>query len=169
MLSETALLTMVQVGVTGAGLVLAIYTLIIPISRRMFNYRAKLLYKQITEFKKQNYTLTPEATNKEFKRLRQLSKNIRETRIFPRYLGVGVLFTFFSYILLALLGFVALNPINRTNEIEFFIALIFFVAIFSFLSLGIFTIYDISNTMKNEYERIKKKIEEDEKNILLIK
>lgn len=162
MLSDTFLSTMVQIGITGAGLVLAIYALIIPISRKMFIYRAMTIREQMELFEEQRKKLTPEATDKEFKRLQQMANAVKGTRIFPRYLGVGVLLTFGFCIFLAVSAFGPLiNPANRTVENEMIISVFFSVTIISFLLLGLITIFDIAVTMKKEYERIKRKLEQD--------
>ena len=73
-LSETALSTMMQVSITGAGLLLAIYALIIPISRRIFLERAHYLKKKTEEFAKQRSSLTADTSSKEFKALQRLSE-----------------------------------------------------------------------------------------------
>jgi len=157
--SEALLSTVVQIGVTGAGLVLAIYALIIPLSRRMFSRRARDLYDDIQKFKDKRENLTPEAT-KQLKQLQVLADSIKETRRFPRYLTLGVLLVFFLYMTIALFGFFALfNPINNTPQNDFIIAILFLSATVAFMFLGALTIGDISWTMKKEYEEIKKQIE----------
>jgi uncharacterized membrane protein (DUF485 family) len=159
--SETLLSTVVQIGVTGAGLVLAIYALIIPLSRKMFSRRARDLHDDIQKFKDKCENLTPQAT-KQLKQLQDLADSIKETRRFPRYLTIGVLLVFMLYIALALFGSFALfNPINNTPQSDFIIAILFILATVSFMFLGGLTIGDISWTMKKEYEEIKKQIEEE--------
>jgi uncharacterized membrane protein (DUF106 family) len=170
MLTETILTTMIQVGVTGAGLVLAIYALIIPISRRMFIDRARLLRKQIKKFEEQKSNLKPEASDKEFKSLQQLAEKIKETKIFPRYLDIGVFLVFTFYMLLTIMGFTFLSsPLYQTAANELLIIIIFSIANVGFLFLGITTIADISWTMHKEYERIKKEEDDKTKELLFVK
>jgi len=52
------------------------------------------------------------------------------------------------------------NPVNRTSDAEFVIYMFFAVANAAFLVIGIITILDIHFTMKREYEKIKKKLDE---------
>ena len=163
MLSEAILSAIVQSGITGAGLVLAIYALIIPISRRMFIYRAELLRDQIKLFEQQRKNLTPEATNKEFKRLRQMAGSIKETKSFPKYLSYGVSFTFTFYMLSAFIAFLALTSSTQlTAESELVIVSIFIIANSLFIFIGGSTIIDITLTMKREYDGIKQKLEQDQ-------
>jgi uncharacterized membrane protein (DUF106 family) len=163
MLTETFLSTVVVVGVTGAGLVLAIYALIIPISRRMFINRTRLLRRQMKEFEEQREELETK-DSKKLKRLQQLADSIRETKIFPRYLSYGMLLTFSLYLTSALSGFTYfISPSNHTVLDDWVITLTFMFANLAFFFVGIYAIIDISLTMKREFERIKKRLEEDEK------
>ena len=162
MLSDAYLSTVMQIGITGAGLVLAIYALIIPISKKMFTYRAIMLRDQVKLFEEQLKNLTPEVKKEEFKHLQQSADAVKETKIFPRYLSVGVLFVFVFYILLAVTASgMMINADSRIPLNEMLIQWLFFIACISFLSLGVYTIADISATMRREYERIKKKLEQD--------
>jgi hypothetical protein len=51
MLSETTVSTFMIAGITGAGLILAIYTLFVPMSHKIFEERAKRLDKWIEKLK----------------------------------------------------------------------------------------------------------------------
>lgn len=128
----------------------------------MFLARALLLKKRTEQFQKQRDKLTPEASSKEFKSLQKLANQIKEIKIFPRYLSLGIVFTFVSYMMCAFVSAAWLvNPINRTPDAELVIMITFVLAHSAFLTLGAITVIDISLTMKREYERIKRKLEED--------
>jgi len=160
MLSDSFLTTVVQTGITGAGLVVAIYALIIPISRKMFIYWAKIARELFKLFEEQRKNLTPEAKSREFKRLKQSADAVKETKGFPKYLGVGVLVTFVLYGLSALCGSIALtDPAKGTTESDLVLVILFIGANLSFLLLGIFTIFDVYATMKHDYEKVKEKLE----------
>ena len=51
MLSQELVLALLQASVTGAGLVLAVYALIIPLSRRFFSFRAEEIHEEVEELK----------------------------------------------------------------------------------------------------------------------
>ena len=51
LLSETAVSTILTASITGAGLVLAVYTLFIPLSRKYLSYRAEKIRGEIQELK----------------------------------------------------------------------------------------------------------------------
>ena len=115
MLSETVVSTLLLTSVTGAGLVVAIYALITPLSDKIFEARVKNLKSLLEEFDKEFFKITTNTaeTQARFNRLRQLQKEIKKVRDFPRYLGIGIVITFvlfaFSFIADALLFFCS-NP-----------------------------------------------------------
>jgi hypothetical protein len=85
---------------------------------------------------------------------------VKETKGFPKYLGVGVLVTFVLYGLSALCGSIALtDPAKGTTESDLVLVILFIGANLSFLLLGIFTIFDVYATMKHDYEKVKEKLE----------
>ena len=164
MLSETVVSTLLEASITGAGLVLAVYALITPMSEKIFKERARRLQHLIEEFEKEKNKITADASNKDFKRLKKLRDEIKEIRIFPRYLSIGILITFISFMLSVIVdgGWLA-QPLNRTSENEFAIYTAFVVAIVLFLFVGILTIFEIFNTMRKEFEDVKKKQKEAKK------
>ena len=105
--------------------------------------------------------LTPEAKDKEFKRLQKLRQQITQKRTFPRYLDIGVSVTFLSFILLAFItsGWL-FNVGNRTPENEFLMMILVDTSWTGFFALGVMTIADVSLTLRREFESIKNKVEE---------
>jgi hypothetical protein len=135
-LSETALSAIMQVSITGAGLLLAIYALIIPVSRKIFISRAMYLQRKTAEFEKKRQTLTPQASADEFKALQRLSGDIKETKQFPKILSAGVIFSFAAYTLTLFFSWVALvNPLYNNETSLIMINIFFIVSNGFFLSL----------------------------------
>ena len=161
MLVETTVSTILQSSITGAGLVLAVYTLISPLSRRIFKERAKLLHQKIEEFKKQRDKIKLESSDKEIQNLRKLKKEIKGIKIFPRYMGIGMALTFALYMfsVIAAIGWFT-NPSAHTPYQELSIIASFALANILFLIFGLFTMGEVFVTMKQEFEEIKKKQEE---------
>lgn len=93
MISETVMSALLSASITGAGLVLAVYALITPISDKIFKERAKKLVFLFEEFNKKS-KITPDTSAKDFKLLKELRNEIRAVRNFPRYLGQGIVITF---------------------------------------------------------------------------
>lgn len=162
MASEVLLSTVIQISVTGAGLVLAIYALIIPISKKLFLHRAQLLSKQMKLFEQKRKSISPNANNKDFNQLGTLRNLIKENKRLPIYLTTGVIVTFTLFITSAFVSFLPLyNPLSNTPENDFIIMIMFFCSLIAFMFLGAFTISDISLTMKKEYEQISKIADEE--------
>jgi hypothetical protein len=161
MLSETIVSALLETSVTGAGLVLAVYALVTPISEKIFTKRTEKLRHLLEEFEKEKSKITADAPNKDFNHLKELRDNIEEIKIFPRYLSYGILATFGTFILSALAAFVWLsNKDNQVPENDLYIIIPFLIAVLLFFSLGMLTIGEIFDTMRKEFEDIKKKQKE---------
>ena len=165
MLTENLISTVLTASITGAGFILAIYALITPISRRIFEERAKLHRKKKKEFDKLKKKISSESTDKDFKQLKTLAKEIKEIKIFPRYLSLGVLTVFWLYIFTATYSFGWLmNPSQEQNIIKDLVMLVLFMAsTFGFCAVGTFAIVDVYNAMRGEFEQVKKEKEEVKK------
>ena len=164
MLSETFVSTILTVSITGAGLILAIYALITPISRKMFEERLKLLRKKKEEFDKKKRKIDSESSDKDFKLLRTLASEIQAIKAFPKYLGLGVSMVFFGYFLTALSSFFWFTvPSDIKGMYEPSILIFFFISTTGFFLVGLYAIIDVHQTMKKEYEQLKKEQETVEK------
>jgi len=96
MLTETMVLVILQVSITGAGLIMAIYALITPVARSMFTERVELRKKKKEEFDKIKKKISSNSQNSDFKRLETLASEIKKIKTFPKYLGFGVSLVFSS-------------------------------------------------------------------------
>jgi len=163
MLNETAVSAILTASITGAGLILAVYALITPLSRRIFDERVKLLYAKKKEFDKLKGKVSSDSSAKDFKRLKTLASQIQGTKSFPRYLGFGILLTFLLYIIAAMCSLWWLVYPGARLQDDLNVLLFFFSATVGFLVVGGFTIVDVLQAMKEEYEKIKKEKEEVKK------
>jgi hypothetical protein len=161
MLSETVVSTLLEASITGAGLVLAVYALVTPMSERIFRRREERLESLLKKFDEEKLKIKPDASPKDFKRLQELSDRIKEIRIFPRYLGIGVVATFLSFAVSILLDWSWLiQPASQIPENDIYISMSFMVAIALFLAIGFLTMVEIYDMMRKEFEDIKKKQKE---------
>jgi uncharacterized membrane protein (DUF106 family) len=161
MLSETIVAASLEASITGAGLVLAVYALVTPISERIFAKRADRLKRLLEDFEKEKSKITADAPNRDFKHLKELRDNIEEIKIFSRYLSYGVLATFFTFMISAIIDFTWLsNKSNQAPENDLYIIIPILIAIFLFFTIGMLTIGEIFDTMRREFEDIKKKQKE---------
>lgn len=163
MLTETLVSTILTASITGAGLLLAIYALITPISRKIFEERVKLLRKKKSEFDKLKEKISSESSDKDFERLKTLATEIKGIKMFPRYLGFGVLVVFSCYIFTTVFAFGWL--MNPTQDImkEYVMTFLFLISTFGFTVVGYFAITDVYRAMKGEFESLKKEQQEVEK------
>jgi hypothetical protein len=161
MLSETVVSAFLEASITGAGLVLAVYALITPISERIFTRRADKLKRMLDDFEKEKNKITADAPEKDFKHLKEIRDNIEQVRIFPRYLSYGILATFSAFMISAISDVLWLsNKSNQLPENDPYLTIPLITAISLFLVIGFLTIGEIFDTMRKEFEDIKKKQKE---------
>jgi len=159
MLAQEFVLTLLQASITGAGLVLAVYALIIPLSRRFFSYRAEEINEELEGLKESIRETDTRISADELSELKAMVESIEERQGFPTYLSSGAGLTFFSYVVVTFLSFFWLIDYNRPTA-DYWLPFTFFVSTIFFLSLGLYSIKDISQTMKREFEDLKQKVEE---------
>ncbi len=143
-----------EASITGAGLVLAVYALIIPMSTRIFKELDREIKDNLIEFDKLKNSITPES-KKEMKKLDQLRKNINGTKLLPARLGFGVLITFSLYCLSAIVGAVEfVSPYSQPID---YLPILFIVATGAFFVVGGLAIIMVLIPMINEFEAITKR------------
>lgn len=153
------MLSLLQASITGAGLVLAVYTLIIPLSRRFFSYRAEEIYEELQELKERISKTDTRVSTEDLSELKSMLERIEERKEFPSYLSLGAGITFFGYIVSTFTSFLWITDWNRPT-MDSLLPFTFFVSTIFFLLLGLYSIKDISQTMKREFEELKEKVEE---------
>ena len=158
---ETLISTLLTASITGAGLVIAIYALITPISNKIFERRLETLKKKLRQFEEVKAQTTPEEASKDAKILKALASEIREMKTFPSYLGSLVLFDF---VLFAFTAFLSLFWFfsNREDVQTYGVVGLFALSAFLFLAVGMGSIIDVYGSMKREFEQLKKEKEEIE-------
>jgi hypothetical protein len=160
-LTEAVVTTFLEASITGAGLVLAIYALITPISKKLFSERADQLNTFLCEFEEGKKKLTDSSSNKDYDDLKSLLNKIKNVRTFPMYMGIGIIVTFTLFVVSAILDWMWL--ISDTYWYFVFegaINLLFIASMVSFLVMGLAVTTEISDIMKKDYEEIKKKQKE---------
>ena len=159
MLTETTVSTILTASITGAGLVLAVYALIIPLSRRYFSYRAERIYDEVQELKDRVRETNTRISQEEISELTNLIEGIQERQAVPTYLSWGAGFTFLGYVATTYLSFCWIVDFYRQSA-DTLIHITFPSSTIIFLLVGLLSIKDIYQTMKKEYEDLKKKVEE---------
>ena len=159
MLSQDFVLTLLQASITGAGLVLAVYALIIPLSRRIFGYRAEALYEELQELKERVRETDIHVSTDELSELKTLLESIEERQAFPTYLSWGAGTTFFFYVVSTFMGVWWVLEWQKPI-MDSWLPVVFGFSTFLFLLVGLVSINDIRKIMKSEFEDLKEKIEE---------
>lgn len=158
MLSEEFVFVLLQASITGAGLVLAIYTLIIPLSRKYFGYRAKDIREEIQELKGKIQKTNTSISQGDLSELRGMLDSIETLRGFPTYLSWTAGATFFLYLGSTLMSLWWILDWNK-ETFDNWLPYAFGFATFLFIGIGLYSIKDISNTMKREFEELKRESE----------
>jgi hypothetical protein len=171
MIPETLVSSILTASVTGAGLVIAFYALIAHMSDKIFERRFELLDEKNKEveqivssgegFKDENLKTTIDRLEERKRALEELSQEIDSIKTFPRYLGPIVAINFGVFLLTALFSLIWLfsSPENRANINDWVIPLLFSVSVGLFAIVGISGIGDAMGTMKDQFEKARKKKE----------
>lgn len=88
-------LALLQASITGAGLVLAVYALIIPLYKRIFGYRAEDVHETLRTFKEDALEADTLISAEKLNELKAKLTTIEEQGKYPTYLSWGVGITFF--------------------------------------------------------------------------
>lgn len=151
MLSDSLVQSILQASLTGAGLVLAIYTLILPISEKLFEKRAKDLADTISEVKFKLDEVETTTTSEELDELRKSISEIEEKIGLPQYLGVGIGLTFSGFIVSCLMS-IWWNIGYNFDFMDNNLPKVFGFTVALFLLIGIITIKDIYEILKTKYQ-----------------
>ena len=157
MLSETLVIGFMEASIAGAGLIIAIYALLIPISKRIFKENIEDLNSKITEYKKLKTKIISESDDKEVQ-LKILIGEIKAKRKFPFYLGIGAAFTLFFYTTSIYFDTLWLitpspHPVGFDNLLLF----LFIAGTSFFMAVGFDVVGNIYRSMKKEFDDISKK------------
>jgi cobalamin biosynthesis protein CobD/CbiB len=148
-------LTLLQASVTGAGLVLAVYALIIPLSDRIFRYRIKEISDEVDELKKEAEKTGTSISQDDIRKFRNLLDGIETRKDFPSYLSLWTGLSFLLFVLSALMSLFWIVDILK-SVVDYWLPFTFFCSIILFLIVGLNGISDISQTMKREFEQLKR-------------
>jgi hypothetical protein len=163
-LSETVVSVLLEASITGAGLVLAVYALIIPLTRKFFGYRTEAMYAEIekvrgklgarADFSEKDFASSDFLTI-DLDELRESIDRIEEEQRIPTYLKWGAGVVFFGYMASTLLSYAWL--VNWEQQgMDFWLSIAFVVSTILFLFMGLSAIKDINQTIEKELEELKK-------------
>ena len=160
MIDENIALALLQSSVTGAGLILAVYALLIPIAGQIFERRAKELKENIELYKKESGNIDGKITDKKIQKIRDSLDNIGSKTTPPEYMRIGIMISFIGYIISIFMSLWWLLDWNKPI-MDGGLPSIFGVTTFVFLIVGVISIKDIYSVFTKEYEKLKSDIEEE--------
>jgi len=156
MLNQEIAIALMQASITGAGLVLAVYALIVSLSRRIFEQKVHTLVDLTQRFKETAKEIEP--NYKDFQKLKGIFDQITWVQEIPDYLRYGFGLTFFGYVACVLMSYAWLVNWEQPT-IDPWLSLVFVITTIAFLIVGLISIKDIHRIMKGEFEDIKKTLE----------
>jgi hypothetical protein len=160
-MSEQIPSVILEASITSAGLLIAIYALITPLSSKIFETRVKPLKQKRREFIDLMAKISPEGSEDDIDKLRSLSGEIGEIGTFPSYLGQSVIFDFVLFMVTAIFAFFSLiDPSVIGWQIS--CEILFGISMLGFLSVGVYAIVDVFRSMRSEFENVKKQMGEYE-------
>ena len=137
---------LLQASITGAGLVLAVYGLILPLAPEILRKRAKSVAESKEAIRR--------ALDEDLSKVKPLAEEIESKRVLPAILGLGIGATFCLYCVSALLTWDWSLYFRYELLVEFAVFL-FGVATIIFLGVGLLIIYTITSLLK---ERLAKEL-----------
>ena len=160
MLDESVVIGLMEASMVGAGLILAMYALIVPIARRIFETMVTDYNCKVKEFEELKNKISTDSKTEELKKLKSLIKEMKDLRGFPDYLGKFAVFTFIVYIAQIIIDLVWLVSISPSAALGFSSWVLFAVATVFFFLVGGSAIGTIYSIMKKEFDEITKKQKE---------
>jgi hypothetical protein len=158
MLNENTVLALLQASVAGAGLVLAVFALILPTTRRIFEERSKKLLSSLNEFKNKAKELQTGSKKEEIQYLSTLMNEIKGVHNFPKYMSIGMLISFLGYVLSALISLIWLVGSYR-EIIDSVLPIVFSGTTIAFLVVGVISIKDAYSSLKRDLDSLLVSIE----------
>lgn len=166
MITDNFVSTILQASITGAGLILAVYGLVIPIFSKILNYRIESLKKRIRDLKSKpakDFLLGKNSIEE----MRNDLTYIESMRNLPSYFSWMVIASFLLYVLGALFSTSWFLNYEK-NFMEVWIPRTFVIASILFAIVGGMTIKDLIGLIKDKHEKLLKDTAEEldeEKNI----
>ena len=161
-LSELAVSTILVASVAGAGLVLAVYTLITSVLDKIIKTRRELIAENERRFDDSFESYRAEKTDANLQRLTESHNRLSELRSFPSILSYGVTFTFVFYFISAINAFLWLTS-EEAASYEIVQVLFFGLASSLFFGVGIYTIGEVARTIRHEWKSLEEEKEKAER------
>lgn len=155
MLTESTVTALLQSSITGAGLVLAVYALVLPYASKILRARSSILGRNILAFKEAATSTGTKVSDNELARIKKFIAEIEAKKNYPTHLSAGGIgLAFFLFSLSSLMALWWLMDWNRLF-VDYWLPISFGIATVVFLFVGLYSVYDIHSVLKQEFESLK--------------
>jgi hypothetical protein len=162
MLSQDVVLAFLEASISGAGLVLTVYALIIPFSKRLFESTLKDFLEQLTSsISSLDKMLSGKLDSQAKVKARAYMSKWLESWNFPTYLRFGVGATFFGYTVTTLIS-IAWVMSWKQPLMDSVLPFFFTASTIVFLFVGLISIKDIHKIMRQDYYELINSLKETE-------
>jgi pilus assembly protein TadC len=162
MVSEILLSTIFTASVAGAGLLIAILTLISQLRSSIFEKRLATARHKSTEFDRTRDSITPKEVTKKTEQLKELGYIIQSMKSLPTYLTSWVKLVLLGFVITAFFSLFWLTDAVDNPQAEFVLLLLFSLSTLGFFGVVWGATQDIIDLMKEEFEQLKREQEEME-------
>lgn len=153
--TESTVIALLQSSVTGAGLVLAVYALVLPYASKILRARANILEHKISALQEAASSTSLKVSDAQIARIKKLTTDIEATKNFPSHLSAfGIGLAFLLYSLCSLMSLWWLLNWNK-DLFDTLLPIGFGIATAAFLVIGLYSIYDIHSLLVQEFESLK--------------
>ncbi|MGD0175691.1 MAG: hypothetical protein ABSC50_02570 [Candidatus Bathyarchaeia archaeon] len=147
--------TMLVAGITGSGLVLAVYTLAVGKAAEILSNRRQTWLGALEGLKQEVGKISADTTRERINALKSQLSYVATYQELPNYLTWGIGISFFGYMLVSIFSFAWLNGYSAA-WIEASMGLWFLIATFAFLLTGLLIIKDVNAALKKQYQEQKR-------------
>jgi hypothetical protein len=150
--------TLLLVGITGAGLVLTVYSLVVSRADELLSVRVADWKQSKMTLEEQMNKLKGESNSEQFTRIRHQLDKVESMSAMPNYLG-GLVLAFGGYSLLSILALILLSGGGTIFGFEIvninLLLLISFVSTAALAFSGLYGIGDVNKYLNMKYKKMK--------------
>lgn len=158
MLEENLVLALLQASITGAGLVLAVYALIVPLWRRISRHWANIEYRMYDSFRKKVADAEQPSLD-QTSTLKTMLESIEMYQSLPVFFSLSIAATFTSFTISTFLSLWWVLDWNR-DIMDGWLIFVFGLSTLLFLGIGLASIVLVTKALNREAEEFKQKIRE---------
>jgi len=159
---DTSLVQSLMVaGIAGAGLVLAVYSIVLTRVHPFLHQRAQVWWQSLLRLRRRTEQIEAQTSTEAMEGLEREFRNVRTLHDLPVHLTWGLILPFFGYCALSLLAGAWFTGWNKAI-IDKQLLNIFLITTAVFLISGFFAIKDLIATIDNDYRAMRQTATENQ-------